>query len=74
VINADGTGMQQIAAYTGYYDALSWSPDGTQIYFTSGVASGSGSAIQVGDYQIYGVPADGSGAAQPLAPGCGVTQ
>lgn len=74
VINADGTGMQQIAAYTGYYDALSWSSDGAQIFFTSGVASGSGSAIQVGDYQIYGVPADGSGAAAPLAPGCGVTQ
>ena len=72
VVNADGSGLQQLAAYTGYYDALSWSADGTQVFFTSGETSGSGSGMQVGSYQIYGVPVDGSNSAAPLAQGCGL--
>ena len=70
VVNSDGTGLLHLASYVGYHDILAWSPDGRYLAFTSGTASGAGSSTQVGDYQIYVVNADGSGAPQWAVAGC----
>jgi hypothetical protein len=72
VIKADGTDMRRVAEYNGYYDDLAWSADGTQLYFTSGEVTGSGSGMQVINYKVYVVTADGFGTPQVVAEGCGV--
>jgi hypothetical protein len=68
-VNRDGSGLVSIAEYIGYHDDLSWSPDGAQIYFTSGTASGSGSGMSVGAYKVYAVAA-GGGQPQVVTDGC----
>jgi hypothetical protein len=70
VVNADGTELRGIASYVGYYDALAWSPDSARLYFTSGVASGTGSGMSVGEYKVYIVTADGFGTPEVVMEGC----
>ncbi len=70
VVRRDGSDLREIASYTGYHDDLAWSEDGTMLYFTSGVASGSGSGTSVGDYTVYVVAANGLGAPSVVAAGC----
>jgi hypothetical protein len=72
VVKADGTDLRRVTQYTGYYDALAWSPDGSRLYFTSGEVSGTGSGMTVINYQVYAVTADGFGTPQALVDGCGV--
>ena len=72
VVNADGTNLERVAAYTGYYDDLAWSEDGAQIYFTSGEAQGSGSSMLVTNYKIHAVQANGIGTPAEVTDGCGV--
>ena len=72
VVQRDGTDLREIVSYTGFHDDLAWSEDGTQVYFTSGVASGTGSGAQVGNYTVYAIAADGLGAAYVVAAGCAV--
>jgi hypothetical protein len=74
VVNADGTDMRRLAAYTGYYDDLAWSVDGTLLYYTSGEIEGSGSGMQVGNYRVYAVTTDGLGTPEVVAEGCGLRQ
>lgn len=71
LVNRDGTGLVRIASNVGYYDELAWSPDGTLIYFTSGVAVGQGSGMHVEQYKVYAVPATG-GQPQYVTDGCAV--
>jgi hypothetical protein len=72
VVKVDGTDLRRVAEYVGYYDDLAWSADGALLYFSSGEASGTGSGMQVGNYKVYGVTADGFGTPQVVADGCGV--
>lgn len=72
VVRRDGSDLRLIATYTGYHDDLAWSEDGTQLYFTSGEATGTGSGMMVGNYQVYAVAADGFGEPTPVTAGCAV--
>ena len=74
VVQADGTDMRRLASYTGYYDDLAWSADGTLLYYTSGEIAGTGSGMQVTNYRVYSVTTDGLGTPQVVAEGCGVQQ
>lgn len=73
VVNPDGSGLTAIAEYIGYYDDLTWSSDGTQLYYTSGAVQGQGSSTQVVDYKVYAVSASG-GQSQVVADGCAVAR
>jgi len=72
VLDVDDFEVRQVASYVGYHDDLAWSEDGAYLYFTSGFASGEGSAMQVGDYQVLRVTADGFGTPEVVAQGCAV--
>jgi hypothetical protein len=72
VVKADGTDIRRLAAYTGYYDDLAWSADGTLLYYTSGEIAGTGSGMQVTNYRVYEVTTDGLGTPQVVAEGCGL--
>lgn len=72
VVNVDGTNLERVASYVGYYDDLAWSEDGTQVYFTSGEAQGSGSSLQVTNYAVFAAPANGIGTPAEVTEGCGV--
>jgi hypothetical protein len=74
VVNADGTDMRRLASYTGYYDDLAWSTDGTLLYYTSGEIAGTGSGMEVTNYHVYSVTTDGLGTPEVVAEGCGVEQ
>ncbi len=74
VVKADGSDLVRVASYIGYYDDIAWSADGTQVYFTSGETQGSGSAMQVTNYMIYAVSADGFGTPTVITDGCGILQ
>ncbi len=74
VVKADGTDMRRLAAYTGYYDDLAWSADGTLLYYTSGEIAGTGSGMHVANYRVYAVTTDGLGTPQVIAEGCGARQ
>jgi hypothetical protein len=74
VVQADGTDMRRLASYTGYYDDLAWSADGTLLYYTSGEITGTGSGMQVANYRVYSVTTDGLGTPEVVAEGCGVEQ
>jgi hypothetical protein len=63
-----------LASYTGYYDDLAWSADGTLLYYTSGEIAGTGSGMQVANYRVYSVTTDGLGTPEVVAEGCGVEQ
>jgi Tol biopolymer transport system component len=55
VMNADGTGIQQLINHPAIDNAPSWSPDGTRIAFVS---------RRDGNYEAYVINADGSGLAR----------
>jgi hypothetical protein len=74
VVKADGTDMRRLASYTGYYDDLAWSADSTQLYYTSGEITGTGSGMQVTNYRVYEMTTDGLGTQQVVAEGCGLRQ
>ena len=67
MMNADGSGVRRLTQHPGYDSSGSWSPDGTQIAFTSD---------RDGDFEIFIIdveaaiqseaPADGSGAGENL--------
>lgn len=66
VMNADGSGRQQLTANQAYDASPRWSPDGTQIVFGSDRA-------EVDHYEVYVMNADGTNVRQVTHTPAGVT-
>lgn len=74
VVNMDGTDVRELAAYTGYYDDVAWSQDGSRLFFTSSGSTGESGDVSAANYQVYSVSTDGLGTPEVVAPGCGVLE